>query len=380
MIPASGANNTSTEETPTHIFSAPGTYTVTVTAFQGSVSIDFSRDIVIYDTPFIDQQPMDLEVCDADNNGVEIFDLSVQTPIILGPQDPNIFQVNYFSDATFTTFITDPTNYQNTAPSETIYFRVSNANNPTCFVTGSFMVSIGNGITLPNTIEDYEVCDDDTDGFVNSFLLSTKDAEILQNLDPTLFDVHYFETENDAINDVNAIDKFSPYQNIVANIQTIYVRVFAISNTQCADTSKQFNLVVNQIPVVNPIVELRQCDDDTDGFSIFNLNEAAQEVSANFANETFVFYPTLADAQNDTNAIADPIAYQNQTVTTDTVWVRTIRPPDCFAISEVRLIVSTTLIPSTFAVSYEACDDFLDEDGNDTANNDDTDGITFFGF
>ena len=379
--PASGTDNTSTEEAPTHVFSSSGTYTVTVTAFQGSVSIDFSVDVIIFDQPIIDQQPSDLINCDADGNGSEVFDLTVQTPIVLGAQNASIFEVIYATDNTFSSPISNPSSYTNTTtPDETIHFRVFNRNSPSCFVNGSFVISIGNNITLPVDIADYEQCDDDTDGFVNTFILSSKDSEILQFLDPTLYEVNYFVSINDAENNTNPINKTVPYQNIVANSQPIYVRVNEIVNSLCLDTSVQFNLIVNQLPVVNPLVELRQCDDDTDGFSMFNLNEAAQEISDNFANETFIFYPTQVDAENDTNRILNPITYQNQTVTTDTVWARTIRQPDCYRISEVTLIVSTTGIPTSFQRNFNECDDFLDIDGNDNTNNDDTDGIASFDF
>ena len=378
--PASGVDNTSTEDAPSHVFSAPGTYTVTVTAFQGSVSINFSIDVIIFDQPIIDLQPSDLINCDADGNGSEIFDLTVQTPVILGTQNASLFEVIYAADNTFSSPISDPSNYTNTSTDQTIHFRVFNRNNPSCFVNGSFVISIGNNIILPTEIIDYEQCDDDTDGFVNTFLLSTKDSEILQFIDPTLYEVNYFESLDDAENNINSIDKTVPYQNIIVNSQTIYVRVNEIVSALCLDTSLQFNLIVNQLPTVNPLVELRQCDDDIDGFSLFNLNEAIQEVSNNFNNEIFIFYPTFIDAENDTNRIVNPTTYQNQTVTTDTVWVKTIRQPNCYRISEVTLIVSTTGIPPSFQKSFTTCDDFLDIDGNDTVNNDDTDGVSTFDF
>ena len=42
--------------------------------------------------------------------------------------------------------------------------------------------------------------------------------------------------------------------------------------------------------------------------------------------------------------------------------------------------MSTTGLPATFQRSFSVCDDFLDIDGNDTANNDDNDGISAFDF
>jgi hypothetical protein len=99
-------------------------------------------------------------------------------------------------------------------------------------------------------------------------------------------------------------------------------------------------------------------------------------------NEIFIFYPTLADAQADTNAFtpATALVFQNRTVTTDTVWARAISTDGCYRIAEITLTVSTTGIPASFQRNFTECDDFLDINGNDTANNDDTDGITTFDF
>jgi gliding motility-associated-like protein len=383
--PASGANNTSTEFSPTHVFTAPGTYEVSLQASLNGEVTSFTTTVIIYDVPSITEAPEDISICDLDGDGFETFDFSDESALILGTQDPTVFEVQYSLNANFASLISDPTNYTNTNPSELIYYRIINSQNADCGDVGTFALSVSTSIDLPTSISNYEFCDDDTDGddtngFVNTFLLSTKDAEILSGLNPADYVVNYFVSEDDAINNVNPIDKTIPYQNQTVNSQTIYIRVNDVGNNSCVDTSLQFNLVVNPLPTVIPLIELRQCDNDTDGFSLFNLNEAAESISTNFTNETFVFYPTLADAENDTNPIADPIAYENQTVTTDRVWARTITSAGCFRISEVVLIVSTTGIPNTFQPSFTECDDFLDINGDDNASNNDTDGITFFDF
>ena len=67
----------------------------------------------------------------------------------------------------------------------------------------------------------------------------------------------------------------------------------------------------------------------------------------------------------------------------DKVWARAISKISdlgCYRIAEVKLIVSTTGLPSTFLRTFNECDDFLDEVGDDTADNDDGDGITTFDF
>ena len=54
-------------------------------------------------------------------------------------------------------------------------------------------------------------------------------------------------------------------------------------------------------------------------------------------NETFVFYPSLADAENDTNAFtaSEALVFENRTVTTDVVWARAISSENCYRIAQV---------------------------------------------
>lgn len=382
--PASGLANTSTELAPSHVFTAPGVYEVTVDVTLGTETGSLTINVEIFENPTIVQQPYDISIC-VDSGTTETFDFTDQTNEILGTQDPTVFEVVYSLDPDFITTIPDPTNYTNSTPTEIIYYRISNRGNLQCSEINSFTINVSDAINLPSSITNYEICDDDSDGddtngFVDLFLLSTKDEEILDGLDPTNFIVNYFVSEEDAINNVDPIDKTISYQNITANSQTIYVRVSDILASTCIDTSLQFELVVSPLPTVTPVIELRQCDTDTDGFSLFNLNEAGQEISDNYLDETFVFYPTLTDAQNDTNAILNPTTYENITVTSDQVWARTISEAGCFRISEVTLIVSTTGIPASFQRSFTECDDFLDINGENNSANNNLDGITTFDF
>jgi hypothetical protein len=250
----------------------------------------------------------------------------------------------------------------------------------------------------PTQPSDYRICDDtasgsDTDG-KSSFLLNTKDAEILTNVtNPGDYTISYHIDILDAqtSSTTNAIDKDTDYQ--VTTSQTVYVRIennndptcFTVSDNSPSSTFKSFELIVEPLPVITYTVELKQCDNDTDGFSFFNLYEAASDISTNYVNETFVFFPTPEDAENGSNAYseAEALRFENRNVTTDKVWARAISKISdlgCYRIAEVKLIVSTTGLPSSFQRTFNECDDFLDKDGNDTADNDDGDGITTFDF
>jgi hypothetical protein len=104
--------------------------------------------------------------------------------------------------------------------------------------------------------------------------------------------------------------------------------------------------------VITAIVNLKQCDDDIDGFSVFNLEEAITKITANASNETIVFFKTIADAQSNINLISNTTSYTNTVVSNDVVYVRVTNANACFRIAKLNLIVSTTKIPLAFLKTF----------------------------
>ena len=364
-----------------------------------------SFELIVDAAPVVVTPPLDINRCDEDRVGFLDFDLITdQTPQILNGLDPSldttVFEVLYFdnlSDAELNTtsaIIANPYRV-NTSSNPTIYARVHNVNNTTCYSIVDFKLKVTDTPT-PTQPSVYRICDDtasgsDTDG-ISSFLLNTKDAEILATVtNPGEYTISYHTLLVDAqtSSTANAIDKDTDYQ--VTTSQRVYVRIennndpsqcYIVSDESASSTFTSFELVVDPLPVITDTVELKQCDDDTDGFSFFNLNEAASDISTNYLNETFIFYPSLLDAENDENNFseAEALVFENRTVTTDKVWARAISSENCYRIAQVDIIVSTTGLTGFTPRSFTVCDDFLDIDGNDTANNDDNDGITSFDF
>ncbi|WP_100616097.1 T9SS type B sorting domain-containing protein [Confluentibacter citreus] len=130
-------------------------------------------------------------------------------------------------------------------------------------------------------------------------------------------------------------------------------------------------VTIYPVPVVEPLVELVQCENDLDGFSQFNINEVADKISANASNEIFTFYESEADAISGDSVITNSINYTNTIPSSDTVWARVENVNGCFSTSQVNLRVVNTQIPITFTRSLYACDGL---DG------DDTNGVSVFDF
>ncbi|MEC8323188.1 MAG: hypothetical protein VXZ57_00775, partial [Bacteroidota bacterium] len=137
--------------------------------------------------------------------------------------------------------------------------------------------------------------------------------------------------------------------------------------------SEPIEVIIYPLPVIVSDVNLFQCDQDTDGVTVFNLSEANSLISTNYLNENFSYYHFLSDAeQGNTNEIASPIEYENTTndpaVDPNQIFVRVETTEGCALISTLNLFVSTTQVPSSFSIPpYNECYD-------------DSDGITEFDF
>ena len=142
-------------------------------------------------------------------------------------------------------------------------------------------------------------------------------------------------------------------------------RVFLNKNgNTCGLISSAAILTTYALPVVTTPITLKQCDDNTDGITVFNLTQKNDFISINYLNETFTYYTNLtaAQTQNNTFLIPNPIAY---TSGSGTVFVRVENSNGCFRVARIDLIVSVTQIPASFVIPNQyLCDDYLDEINN----------------
>lgn len=216
------------------------------------------------------------------------------------------------------------------------------------------------------TITDLKACDDALDGNdtngQTTFNLTQKTAEIINN--QANVTVTYHLLPNESVSGANAITSYTGPNT------TIYVRLFN-TLTNCFNTTS-FNIVVMPLPAVNPIITLKQCDNDTDSITDFNLTEA-NVILSNQSNLTFTYHASQLDAQNDVAPLTNTTNYNS--ANNGLVWARIENTDGCFRTAQVILLVSATQIPTTFQkIVLEECDDYIDL--NDT----DTDGIDYFDF
>uniref|UniRef100_UPI003F6D8847 hypothetical protein n=1 Tax=Polaribacter sp. TaxID=1920175 RepID=UPI003F6D8847 len=319
-------------------------------------------------------------------DGFNTFNLPAEKDTeILGGLDTTIFEVLYFDNSADANSRDNPLPDSYTNPSayssQIIYARVQNKKAPTaCIDITTFRLAV-TGFPEPKQPTPYRICDNnasaggDTDGVINTFVLNTKDSEILGALSNTQYNLSYHTTLTGAeTNDASTIiNKNTNHQ--VTNSQTVFIRVENVDNAACFDASKTLELIVDTLPVVatNPVLE--HCVSANNNNPTVNLTTAQPSIS-NTPNVRFQFFIDAMGTSEITNITAYPV----QSNATQSVYVKVFTDQGCTR-DIVELIINVGQTPDNpyNTLQPPVCDDFLDANGLDTPGmNSDTDGITNF--
>lgn len=321
--------------------------------------------------------------CDDNQDGKLTFNTAALEPTLLGNQT-NV-TVTYFDqsnnplkDANGIS-ITSPFPASFTTTSQTIKAVVTNNTTLKCSAETSipFIVDVlPQAFAVPTSLT--TTCDDEPnpinqDG-IFAFDTSTYQATILGG--QTGMTVTY------TLQNGTVLSTLAP--TFTTGTQNVLVTVTNPTNTNCTATTT-LHFVVNPLPIVNNVT-IVQCDSDLipDGKTLFNLTVNNNLISANYTNENFTYYTSQAGANNgsSTDLISNDLAFENTTPTTMDVWSRVANKiTGCYSVAKLTLKVPTTnLLPSYKITVPPVCDDFLDINGNNNANNNNRDGISTFDF
>jgi len=323
---------------------APGTYNYSYTATCANISVDIT--VAIQQAPYAGVSTSTVTCTNASQ--FDLFVLlgnNVTTGGVWSPalaSGNGMFNPAVDTSGVYTYTITD----QNSICTD-ISRTVTVTNNPTPIIS---------------PVSDYKICDnnldgDDSNGFV-TFNLPTKNTEVLNG--QTGINVSYHSTLQ------NAIDNVMPLTNYYSNSQLVYIRL-TNTTTNCFATTS-FNLVVNPLPVVNLVVDLKQCDTDTDAITDFNLNFSNLLIS-NDTSLIYSYFTSLVNAQSNTSPITNITNYTS--ANNGAVWTFATNSNGCRSrIVKINLLVSTTNPINSFEINE--CDVFIDI--NDPSN----DGFDYF--
>lgn len=245
---------------------------------------------------------------DINQCGNEVFNLTVQTPIILGNQDPLNFTVTYYltqaDAANGTNPIANPSAF--VSPTQQLIFvKVVNQLDSSSDIT-VFHISWSSGVFVPN-LPDVFVC--------NSYTL------------PVIEVGHYYEQPGG--------EGEIPFGTVITETQVIYV--YKENDLGCSGES---SFVVSIFaPLTTQPTPLYSCS--SNGAAIFDLTDIQPQLIGDQGNIVISYHETPADAMANVNAIANPQVYLNITPSTQVIYARgTSSTNDCFWVVPFQLIVT----------------------------------------
>ena len=336
---------------------SPETFYVRVTNTQTECYDIEALEITILTAPTV-TQATDILVCDDNQDGINTVNLDAKIPEIVSDTTglTITFHTSEDDGNTGENPILTPDSY--TTSTQVIYTRVELSSSG-CHALVSFNVYIN---TEPEftPITNFRSCQGDVMNQAD-FYFVLKDDDILSGQSDK--QVLYYESQQNALDRVNEIDKFNAYQNTSIN-QIIYVRVENLTDQDCFGTS-QFTLDVGSLPTYNVPLDVNLCDDDTnDGITNYDLNQVIVNMSENSPQDlTITFHTLQTDADSGSNAIDTSTDFINF-VNPQQLFARVENGTDCHAVAsfEINVIQLPIINP---APPLEACDD-------------DYDGITIF--
>ena len=346
-----GDGYTSTLEEPEHLYDAPGIYTVSVTVTTPLETKTETKDIIIFPTP-VAQTVADVTECTQQQ--MFTVDLSTYDSSVLGSQDVSLFNVDYFLSQENADANTSPldTVHEFSLGTSSVFARVSSTNNMECYATTQFNITAYQAPVI-DTVLDWTVCDDDTDGLY-SFDLSLKADEIYNDQDKTKFEILYFGSQADADAGTNPLPE--SYVN-TAVTEEIFFRFQNSTYPTCYRTG---SFILEVIPgvVANQPSNLEVCDDNNDGQANFDLRLTEPEIigTQNTASMVISYHGSQNDADTGTNALNAnsylSTAYQN------TIYVRVENASDtsCYDTTSFDLIIYDTPVVPT-VTDWQLCDD-----------------------
>ena len=291
----------------------------------------------------------DFQLCEDDNDERTEFLFTDWDAEILNGQ--NDMQVLYFEDAAFANQIDKSTPYTNLSSPQTIYVRVENITDGTCNATSSFIIEVGAN-PVYNAPASFLICDDSSNDGIGIFNLNEKIDEISEN-STTNLDINFFTSEQNAIDNVDAVPL--EFTNTL-NPQQLYVRI----DNQDSDcfVIEDFGINVVAAPDLSATEPFVLCDDDFDGFTIFDLDDAEYENFDRLQTGTVVnYFENINDVENDALEITNPSAYNSNS---KTVYIKVTNTlTTCFTVLPLDLVV-TPLPTIEFSGTYPICDNDTD--------------------
>jgi gliding motility-associated-like protein len=192
----------------------------------------------------IANQPEDFNMCDAGNDGIEVFNLSIMDDAILNGESNAMFTVSYYESQQDADLNNNPfigSYYISSVASETIFVRLENNLNTNCFSTTQFSIIINEQPVL-NMEDTWSICKGEDsieleadEGYDNYLWSTGETTRIITVLNPGAYTITASNT----------------YQNFICDVtKTINVaesNVATITNIETIDWSQNNNAILVEV-------------------------------------------------------------------------------------------------------------------------------------
>jgi len=215
---------------------------------------------------------------------------------------------------------------------------------------------------LPASPMDLFECDGvDNDGFA-TFDLESQITTILNGQSATDFNVTFHLSQAAADAGTGALTGTGAYNSMT---DVIFVRVENNSLTDCADTSIQFNINVETLPIAVSPTDFELCDNDIDGSDIngeveFDLSTQTATILDGQDPTQFIVTYHISIADADTNTAPLPDLYTNVT-NPQTIFARVENNLFTGCFSTAPLVLQVNALPAlSTPVLLSQCDTDVD--------------------
>lgn len=274
-------------------------------------------------------QAVENNVCDNNNDGVEVMDITKYERNIVA--DPSLYTFEYYknynpANHTFSNLISSPKAFLSTA-SEVVYIKtIFKSSNCYSVTKLNLKINFIGAPVLKSAV--LEICDFDFDFFEN-FTLSDALPQVfsvIDNASPVSnFDISYYETEADA----NSGDRT---KSVGVSQVTRFASVFFWVRFQNKVTGC-YSVVSIELKTYFPpkaiISKIKVCDNNLDGIVDVNLMDYKNQMVVVQSNDNkFSFYYSKSDADAGINRIPDPENFSANPFPSR-LWVRIENLADC---------------------------------------------------
>ncbi len=311
--------------------------TIYVRFTDNSVGCNFIREIEIHFIRSIEKQPV-YNVCDSNNDGQEMFQLSTLTPIFQAGYPPST--VTYYATLNDYNSGTNPITQILVTNETTVYVKLE--------ISGacSFLYQIKLKL-VPLTVsatQNVSVCDNQNDNVENYNLAPLITILGIQNYES----VRFYESLGNAYNEINAVGSYF----IFPNHNLVYVRV-NYSN-RCSEIIPVYLVLIESVKVSN-LTPIRVCDTDGNNSEIIDLTSVITQSGVDLSKVKVEFYTSLngAETQNTNEQIQNITSFE---ITRSTLLYVRFQNISTGCFTTRQLVIQMDSMPKVLKTTLSVCD------------------------